>query len=173
MKPPALTYRDAGVDLDAADRFVAFVRKHAKLTYGNAVVDSGDAYAGLVRPPLSGLADPLLAATCDGVGTKLLVARDCQDYSGIGQDLVAMNVNDLLPRGARPLFFSITSRQVDWTAYHLPTSRVESSRRVSSQAVRCLVAKPQNSLMRIAKETVIWPDLQSESSMRRTFPKPT
>lgn len=105
MKPPALTYRDAGVDLDAADRFVAFVRKHAKLTYGNAVVDSGDAYAGLVRPPLSGLADPLLAATCDGVGTKLLVARDCQDYSGIGQDLVAMNVNDLLPRGARPLFF--------------------------------------------------------------------
>ncbi len=105
MKGTGLTYRDAGVDILAADRFVAFVRQHAKSTHGNEVLDSGDAYAGLYRPPLTGLRDPLLAATCDGVGTKLLVARDCQDYRGIGQDLVAMNVNDLLPRGARPLFF--------------------------------------------------------------------
>lgn len=105
MKSPSLTYRAAGVDLDAADRFVSFVRNAAKASHGNGVLDGGDAYADLFRPPLAGLRDPLLAATCDGVGTKLLVARDCQDYSGIGQDLVAMNVNDLLPRGARPLFF--------------------------------------------------------------------
>lgn len=105
MKGTGLTYRDAGVDIAAADRFVTFVRQHAPQTYGPEVLDSGDAYAGLFRPSLQGLRDPLLAATCDGVGTKLLVARDCQDYRGIGQDLVAMNVNDLLPRGARPLFF--------------------------------------------------------------------
>jgi len=105
MNNAPLTYREAGVDLEAADRFVSFVRKLAQTTHGSEVLDRGDAYAGLYRLPLHGLSHPLIAATCDGVGTKLLVARDCQDYRGIGQDLVAMNVNDLLPRGARPLFF--------------------------------------------------------------------
>ncbi|WP_158257633.1 phosphoribosylformylglycinamidine cyclo-ligase [Haliangium sp. UPWRP_2] len=105
MKSPPPTYRQAGVDLALADHFAAQLRQAAQATHDAAVVDAGEAYAGLYRPPLAGLADPLLAATCDGVGTKLLVARDCADYRGIGQDLVAMNVNDLLPRGARPLFF--------------------------------------------------------------------
>jgi phosphoribosylformylglycinamidine cyclo-ligase len=105
MSRASLTYREAGVDLEAADRFVSFVRKLAQTTHGAEVLDRGDCYAGLYRLPLHELRHPLIAACCDGVGTKLLVARDCQDYRGIGQDLVAMNVNDLLPRGARPLFF--------------------------------------------------------------------
>jgi phosphoribosylformylglycinamidine cyclo-ligase len=104
MKTP-LTYRSAGVDIAEGDRFADFIRALAKSTHGPQVVDAGDAYAGLYRLPAGADPQPVIAATCDGVGTKLLVARDCQDYRGIGQDLVAMNVNDLLPRGARPLLF--------------------------------------------------------------------
>lgn len=101
----ALTYRASGVDIAAADAFAARIRELARNTHGPEVLPSGDAYAGLFRAPLAGLNKPLIAATCDGVGTKLIVARECGSYRGLGQDLVAMNVNDLLPRGARPLFF--------------------------------------------------------------------
>jgi phosphoribosylformylglycinamidine cyclo-ligase len=104
VKAP-LTYRQAGVDIGAADAFVAALRVLAERTHGPSVLPSGDAYAGLYRPPTDGMKKPLLAATCDGVGTKLLVARACGRYRGLGQDLVAMNVNDLLPRAATPLFF--------------------------------------------------------------------
>ncbi len=105
MSKPPLTYRDAGVDIAAADAFAATIRSLSRATHGVEVKPSGDAYAGLFRPPLAGMKAPLLAATCDGVGTKIIVARECRRYRGLGQDLVAMNVNDLLPRGARPLFF--------------------------------------------------------------------
>lgn len=105
MKQPGLSYRDAGVDIAAGDAFASHIRSLAQRTHGPEVLPTGDAYAGLFRPPLAGLRSPLLAATCDGVGTKLLIAHECRSYGGLGQDLVAMNVNDLLPRGARPLFF--------------------------------------------------------------------
>lgn len=105
MSAPRLTYREAGVDLDGAETFAARVGELARRTHGEGVVPFADAYAGLFSPPILGMRAPLLAATCDGVGTKLLVARDCGRYRGLGQDLVAMNVNDLLPAGARPLFF--------------------------------------------------------------------
>ncbi|MEX2418902.1 MAG: phosphoribosylformylglycinamidine cyclo-ligase, partial [Acidimicrobiia bacterium] len=62
-------------------------------------------FAGLIRPDTSGMTDPLIAATCDGVGTKVLLATEPSHYEGLGRDLVAMNVNDLLPLGARPLLF--------------------------------------------------------------------
>ena len=100
-----LSYRDAGVDIAAADAFVGRIAGLAKATHTAGVVPHRNEYAGLFRPTLNDIGDPLIAATCDGVGTKLLVARDCQNFAGLGQDLVAMNVNDLLPAGARPLFF--------------------------------------------------------------------
>jgi phosphoribosylformylglycinamidine cyclo-ligase len=99
---PALTYRDAGVDIGRADALVAQLRALAQRTHGPQVVPFTDAYAGLYRLGPDG---PLLAATCDGVGTKLLLAVELQRYRALGQDLVAMNVNDLLPCAARPLFF--------------------------------------------------------------------
>jgi phosphoribosylformylglycinamidine cyclo-ligase len=105
MSKPAWTYRDAGVDIAAGDAFARAIRGMALRAQTRDVLPSGDAYAGLYRLPLAGLQTPLLAATCDGVGTKILVARACGSYRALGQDLVAMNVNDLLPRGARPLFF--------------------------------------------------------------------
>lgn len=100
-----LSYKDAGVDIAAADAFVGRIAALAKSTHTDGVVPHRTEYAGLYRPPLAGMRDPLIAATCDGVGTKLLVARDMQRYTDLGQDLVGMNVNDLLPAGARPLLF--------------------------------------------------------------------
>lgn len=96
-----LSYRAAGVDIAAADALVARLRALARATHGKAVRHHTDAYAGLYTLPDGSL----LAASCDGVGTKLLVARELGRYRGLGQDLVAMNVNDLLPSGATPLFF--------------------------------------------------------------------
>ncbi len=102
---PSLSYKDAGVDIEAADDFVSQIGQLAKDTHTDEVVPGRTPYAGLVRPILEGLSDPLIAATCDGVGTKLMVAREAGIYRGLGQDLVAMNVNDLLPAGAKPLLF--------------------------------------------------------------------
>jgi phosphoribosylformylglycinamidine cyclo-ligase len=100
-----LSYKDAGVDIAAGDAFVTTVAALAGRTHGNGVVKHPSSYAGLFRPNLEGVRDPLIAATCDGVGTKLLVAHAAKHYRGLGQDLVAMSVNDLLPLGARPLLF--------------------------------------------------------------------
>jgi len=96
-----LTYRRSGVDVEAADRLVARIAGLAAATHGPEVEPGPAAFAGLYRLP----GGDLLAATCDGVGTKLLIAREAGRFEGIGRDLVAMNVNDLLPVGARPLFF--------------------------------------------------------------------
>lgn len=105
MSAKPVSYRQAGVDRDAAEHLVRSIRGLAATTQGPEVRPSGAAYAALFAPPIHGLEQPLLAATCDGVGTKVLVAKACQQYRGLGQDLVAVNVNDLLPRAARPLFF--------------------------------------------------------------------
>lgn len=101
----SLSYKRAGVDIAAADAFVDTIGAFAKATHNEGVVKHTTAYAGLFRPDLTGVAKPLIAATTDGVGTKLLVAREMKSFEGLGQDLVGMNVNDLLPSGARPLLF--------------------------------------------------------------------
>ena len=87
-----LSYRDAGVDVEAADAFVDRIAAHTKSTHNAVDVLKKTAYAGLVRAPIDGMKSPLIAATCDGVGTKLLVARQVGWFEGLGQDLVAMNV---------------------------------------------------------------------------------
>lgn len=100
-----LSYRDAGVDVEAADAFVDRIGSLVESTHAGIDVIRKTAYAGMVRPNLTGMNSPLIAATCDGVGTKLIVARDAGFFAGLGQDLVAMNVNDLLPAAAKPLLF--------------------------------------------------------------------
>jgi phosphoribosylformylglycinamidine cyclo-ligase len=104
-KQPPLTYRDAGVNIGAADALVQQIALLAQSTHTPGVRPNRGEYAGLFEPNLAGLRRPTLAATCDGVGTKLLVARALQHFEPLGQDVVAMNVNDLLPCGAKPLFF--------------------------------------------------------------------
>jgi phosphoribosylformylglycinamidine cyclo-ligase len=100
--PQPLTYAAAGVDIGRADALVHHLRRLAARTHGPEVTPYTDSYAGLYRLGAEG---PLLAASCDGVGTKLLLATRLRRFRALGQDLVAMNVNDLLPCGARPLFF--------------------------------------------------------------------
>lgn len=101
-----LSYQAAGVDVAAAARFVAGIQSLVRSTHDDAVVEHPSRFAGLIRPSAAtGMDDPLIAATCDGVGTKVLLATDPAHFEGLGRDLVAMSVNDLLPLGARPLLF--------------------------------------------------------------------
>ncbi|HEY8552609.1 MAG TPA: phosphoribosylformylglycinamidine cyclo-ligase [Thermaerobacter sp.] len=96
-----VTYREAGVDLEAAEAVVGRLAREAARARRPEVVGGLGAFAGFFRWD----GHVLLAATCDGVGTKLAVALECDALEAIGRDLVAMNVNDLLVHGAEPLFF--------------------------------------------------------------------
>ena len=96
-----LTYRDAGVDIDKGDRFVEIIKK--KLPPKDQA--NIGLFGGLFDVSSLGYARPVLVSSTDGVGTKLLVAREANKYDTIGIDLVAMCVNDVIPLGARPLFF--------------------------------------------------------------------
>jgi phosphoribosylformylglycinamidine cyclo-ligase len=99
-----LTYRSAGVDIDEADRLVARIAKIARSTQGPEVLSGVGLFAAASRLP-NNLREPVLLTAADGVGTKLAVARLVGKHDTIGIDLVAMNVNDLLTSGARPLSF--------------------------------------------------------------------
>jgi phosphoribosylformylglycinamidine cyclo-ligase len=102
-KPSA--YARAGVDIDAQEKGLARVKKLAKSTFTPGVLSEIGSFGGLFRPDLAGMAEPVLVASADGVGTKLVVAKMAGDYSGVGRDLVNHCVNDILVQGAEPLFF--------------------------------------------------------------------
>jgi phosphoribosylformylglycinamidine cyclo-ligase len=103
--PEPSAYAAAGVDIDAQERALARVRKLARKTFTAGVLSEIGGFGGLFRPDLAGLAEPVLVASADGVGTKLAVARLAGDFSTVGRDLVNHCVNDVLVQGARPLFF--------------------------------------------------------------------
>ena len=99
------TYKDAGVDVDAAANLVEAIRPHVRSTKRpGANVDIGG-FGGLFDMAATGYRDPILVAATDGVGTKLKVALSAGWHDGVGIDLVAMCVNDLVVQGAEPLFF--------------------------------------------------------------------
>jgi phosphoribosylformylglycinamidine cyclo-ligase len=102
-----LTYKDAGVDIDKGDEAVARITGAARKTHGPGVLGGLGGFGGLFSLKDAGVSldDPLLVSGTDGVGTKLLVAKQAGHVDGLGQDLVAMCVNDILTIGARPLFF--------------------------------------------------------------------
>jgi len=97
------TYQSAGVDLDALESLKDRIKAFSSLTHGPEVLNAGGSFAGLYH--LAGYRDPVLVASTDGVGSKLKVAAQMGHYESIGQDLVSLNVNDILTRGAKPLFF--------------------------------------------------------------------
>ncbi|MCA9582483.1 MAG: phosphoribosylformylglycinamidine cyclo-ligase, partial [Myxococcales bacterium] len=99
-----ITYREAGVDIDAGEELVRRIKPLAESTRTPHVLDGVGGFAGLCGIP-SGLKDPVLVSGTDGVGTKLKVAIDTGRHDTIGIDLVAMCVNDILTVGALPLFF--------------------------------------------------------------------
>lgn len=100
-----ITYKSAGVDVDAGNIFVDFIKRLAKSTYNKNVVGKIGGFAGLYSLPLNRYKNPLLVASTDGVGTKLKVAFMTGKLDTVGIDLVAMNVNDIITCGAEPLFF--------------------------------------------------------------------
>ena len=101
---PSLSYKDAGVDIDAGDALVQRIKSVAKATSRPEVVGGLGGFGALCRIP-QGYRSPLLVSGTDGVGTKLMLALQLQRHDTIGIDLVAMCVNDLLVCGAEPLFF--------------------------------------------------------------------
>jgi phosphoribosylformylglycinamidine cyclo-ligase len=100
-----LTYRDAGVDIDAGDALVKAIGPLAQKTHRKGVLSGIGGFGGLFDLKACGFADPVLVAATDGVGTKLKLAIETGSHDGIGIDLVAMNVNDIVVQGAEPLFF--------------------------------------------------------------------
>jgi phosphoribosylformylglycinamidine cyclo-ligase len=100
-----LTYRDAGVDIDAGDALVEAIKPLARATQRAGVLGGIGGFGALFDPKAAGFHDPILVSSTDGVGTKLRIAIDTGQHATIGIDLVAMCVNDLIVQGAQPLFF--------------------------------------------------------------------
>ena len=100
----SVTYRDAGVDIDAGDALVERIKPLVRKTFRPEVLGDLGGFGGMFRLP-GGLKDPVLVSGTDGVGTKLKVAFATGRHDTVGIDLVAMCVNDIVVSGAEPLFF--------------------------------------------------------------------
>ncbi|RJK98972.1 phosphoribosylformylglycinamidine cyclo-ligase [Paracoccus aestuarii] len=105
MTQNGISYRDAGVDIDAGNALVERIKPAAAATQRPGVMDALGGFGALFDLKAAGYDDPILVAATDGVGTKLRIGIDTGHLDGLGQDLVAMCVNDLVCQGAEPLFF--------------------------------------------------------------------
>ena len=106
MNPESsLSYRDAGVDIDAGNELVERIKPAIRSTHRDGCVGSIGGFGGLFELPLDRYRQPLLVSGTDGVGTKLKLATDLDRFDGIGIDLVAMCANDIAVLGAEALFF--------------------------------------------------------------------
>ncbi len=102
---PALSYQDAGVDIDAGKRLVELIKPAVARTRRPEVIAGLGGFGGLFRLPTDRYRKPVMVSGTDGVGTKLRLAIDMDRHDTIGIDLVAMCVNDVLVAGAEPMFF--------------------------------------------------------------------
>jgi len=104
MTQESLSYRDAGVDIDAGDELVERIKPFAKKTLRDGVLGGIGGFGALFEVPKK-YKEPVLVSGTDGVGTKLKLAFELKRHDTVGIDLVAMSVNDILVQGAEPLFF--------------------------------------------------------------------
>jgi phosphoribosylformylglycinamidine cyclo-ligase len=100
-----VTYREAGVDIDAGEELVERIKPHVKRSMRREVLGGLGGFGALVEVPLDRYRKPVLVSGTDGVGTKLRLAIDTGRHDTVGIDLVAMCVNDVVVQGAEPLFF--------------------------------------------------------------------
>jgi phosphoribosylformylglycinamidine cyclo-ligase len=103
--PQSISYADAGVSIDNANRAVAKIREFAKATFNERTLTEIGSFGGMFSGAFPEMADPVLVASADGVGTKLKLAFETGIHNTVGADLVNHCVNDILVQGARPLFF--------------------------------------------------------------------
>jgi phosphoribosylformylglycinamidine cyclo-ligase len=153
-KEDYLSYEDSGVSIDANDRMVDRISRSVSSTHGPRVINMHNAFAGLFRLDYDeklfkrNYKNPVLVACTDGVGTKVIIAQHMKRYDGVGIDLVAMSVNDMIVQGAEPLFF------LDYLAVnHLEPEQV--AQMVESVAAGCRMAD----CALIGGETAEMPDL--------------
>lgn len=104
-KKPGLSYRDAGVNIDAADEALRSVKDIVKKTFTPSVLRDIGTFGAMFQLDLANYKEPVLVSSVDGVGTKLKIAFAMNKHDTVGVDLVSHCVNDILVQGARPLFF--------------------------------------------------------------------
>ena len=100
-----LTYKEAGVDTKEGERAVSLMKEHVKKTFNKNVLTGLGSFGSLYSLDMEGITEPVLVSGTDGVGTKLKIAFLMDVHDTVGQDCVAMCVNDILCQGAKPLFF--------------------------------------------------------------------
>ncbi|NBO63514.1 MAG: phosphoribosylformylglycinamidine cyclo-ligase [Acidobacteria bacterium] len=100
-----VTYKDAGVDIDAADIATSRIRQLARTTFNQGVLSDIGSFGGMFSGLFPQMREPVLVASCDGVGTKLKIAFASGIHNTVGYDLVSHCISDILVQGARPLFF--------------------------------------------------------------------
>jgi phosphoribosylformylglycinamidine cyclo-ligase len=103
--PQSISYADAGVSIDKANQAVAKIREFARSTFNERTLTEIGSFGGMFSGAFPNMAEPILVASADGVGTKLKLAFETGIHGTVGADLVNHCVNDILVQGARPLFF--------------------------------------------------------------------
>ena len=105
MKDLRKVYSESGVDLNKADVVVKKIKELSKTTHIKGVLSEIGLFGGMFKLDLQDIKEPVLISSADGVGTKLKIAFAMNKHDTVGIDLVAMNVNDILVHGGKPLFF--------------------------------------------------------------------
>jgi phosphoribosylformylglycinamidine cyclo-ligase len=149
---PSASYAAAGVDIAAAEENVRRIGQHVRSTHGPHVLGNFGAFAGLFH--LKDVRDPVLVASTDGVGTKVLLGLELGRHDVLGRDLVNLSVNDVLTTGARPLFF------LDYVGLHAIDQPVMEAL-VAGMAAACR----ENGCALLGGETAQLPELYAAGHM--------